>query len=968
MPNLLPKRLLHVVAGVSIAVALYALLGFWVVPTVGLRVANDKLAAMAITPAHLEKIVFNPFTLELTLHGLRLGKPGDEQVAFERLYANVQINSLWRRQLHLATLDLQKPTAQVLIAPDGRLNLSQLFKPSGEPEQPANEQDTPFPITVDELNLSDGHVHFKDARSAAPVEFTYDALDFQLRHLTTLPKGDAQMELTAHGPLVGHLTWSGRFSLFPFTSEGHLTLKDAPLKTWWPYVQAAAPLKLDSGNLSAQLDYTVDLAKQAQVRVTKANLVLAPFSMAAPDGHPLLRLAALKVSGASMDLAKRQVALKAVDVQQMETWARREANGELDWQQLFAPAGTPAAAPVKGESAPASQPWRISLGEARLNDAQVHLADNSMAEPINLELTPLNVRVGNYDSLETKPIPVELDSGFGRQGRLQAKGEVNLSPVSAHLTVTSRDIDLRIAQPYLTPLVRLELRSGMLDSDLAVDLSSTEPLAFSVTGKAAVNQLHTLDTLKSRDFVRWERLNLEGLAYCHGEGLNIEQVSIAKPYARFMINEDRTTNIDDLLVPQPADSAPKSDDHSTQAKPLAIRIGGISFNDGSANFADFSLTPNFGTAIQQLNGKIGTLDNSKPLAAQVDVKGRVDRYAPVTIEGSLIPFDPLASLDIATHFRRVELTTLTPYSGKFAGYRIRKGRLDLDLHYQISKGQLKADNNVVVEQLELGDKVDSPDAVNLPLKLAISLLKDSHGRISIALPVSGNLNNPQFSVMPVVWQTLRNLMVKAAQAPFRMLGKLIPGGSGEDLGAISFAAGSSDLDPQAQADLLKVATALNQKPELRLEVEGASASASDGPPIAAQRLEREYQAMWYKILQRRGDKVPAQAAQLTVPEEEKPALLEGIYRTRLKQQPPTQWDNLDTAERRAKLQAAVIDSWRDSNTLLRQLGQARAGSIKDFMVSQGKLADDRIYLIDARLNEPRGDGRVVSTLHLDVAP
>jgi uncharacterized protein involved in outer membrane biogenesis len=967
MPNLLPKRLLQAAGGVSIAVALYALLGFWVVPTVGLRVVNDKLAAMATTPAHLEKIVFNPFTLELTLHGLRFGTPGDEQLAFQRLYANLQVNSLWRRQVHLATLELDQPKVQALIARDGQLNLSQLFKPSAEPEQPASEDDTPFPLTVDELTLSNGHVHFKDARSSAPVEFTYDALDFQLRHLTTLPKGNAQMELTAHGPLVGQLAWSGRFSLFPFTSQGHLTLKDAPLQTWWPYVQATAPLKLDSGKVSAQLDYSLNLAKQAQVQVTNASLTLSPFAMAAPDGRPLLRLASFKVTGAAMDLAKRRVTLNAVRAKQLETWASREANGELDWQQLFASTAPPTAAPAKPGPTPASPPWQIILGEARLTDAQVHLADKTMAEPVSLELTPLNVRVGNYDSLNAKPIPIELDTGFGRQGKLHAKGEVNLSPVSARLAVTSQDIDLRIAQPYITPLARLELRSGMLDSDLAVDLSSTEPLAFAVTGKAAVNQLHTLDTLKSRDFVRWERLDLEGMAYRHGEGLNIEQVNIAKPYARFMINEDRTTNIDDLLVPQPTDTAPKPAKEAAQAKPLAIRIGGISFNDGSANFADFSLTPNFGTAIQQLNGKIGTLDNSKPLVARVDVKGRVDRYAPVTIEGSLIPFDPLASLDIATHFRRVELTTLTPYSGKFAGYRIRKGRLDLDLHYQISKGQLKADNNVVVEQLELGDKVDSPDAVNLPLKLAISLLKDSHGRISLALPVSGNLNNPQFSVMPVVWQTLRNLMVRAAQAPFRLLGKLVPGGGSEDLGNISFAAGSSDLDPQAQADLLKVAAALNQKPELRLEVEGASASASDGPPIAAQRLEREYQAMWYKILQRRGDKVPAQAAQLTVPEEEKPALLEGIYRTRLKQQPPAQWENLETAERRAKLQAAVIDSWRDSNTLLRQLGQARAGSIKDFMVSQGKLADERIYLIDARLSEPRGDGRVVSVLHLDVA-
>nr|WP_052469107.1 DUF748 domain-containing protein [Pseudomonas massiliensis] len=966
MPKLLPKRLLRIGAGVLIAVALYAALGFWVVPVVGLRIANEKLATMATTPAHLDKISFNPFTLELTLHGLQLGADNDPQVAFSTLYANLQVDSLWRRQVHLLRVDLQQPQAQVLIARNGQLNLASLFKPSPEPEQPAGEDSTPFPLTLDELNLGGGHVHFRDARGTEPVEFTYDALDFQLRHLTTLPKGDAQMELTAGGPLVGKLIWTGRFSLFPFTSEGHLSLKEAPLQTWWPYVQAAAPLKLEQGKASAELSYRIDLTGQAQVQVNDASVTVAPFAMAAPDGRPLLRLAALKASGASFDLAQRQLAVKHVQAQQLESWAAREANGEIDWQRLFTPAGQPSEAAPPQAAAPA---WHVSLGEARISEARLHLADKSTAEPVSLELAPLNLRMAGYDTVNAKPVTLELDTGVGKQGRLQAKGELSLSPVSAQLAVTTQDIDLRIAQPYITPFMKLELRSAMLDSDLTLDLSNTAPLAFAVTGNATVNQLHTLDTLKSQDFVRWASLELDGLAYRHNDGLSIRQVTVAQPYARFMINEDRTTNIDDLLVPQKATPpvAPAATE-AAPSKPLAVRIGGVTFSDGSANFADFSLTPNFATAIQQLNGKIGALDNSRPLAARVDVKGRVDKYAPVTIEGSLIPFDPLSSLDIATHFRRVELTTLTPYSGKFAGYRIRKGRLDLDLRYQISKGQLKADNNVVVEQLELGEKVDSPDAVNLPIKLAISLLKDSHGRISIALPVSGDLNNPQFSVMPVVWQTLRNLMVRAAQAPFRLLGNLVPGGADEELGNIGFAAGSSDLDPRAQADLLKVAAALNQKPELRLEVEGASAAASDGPLIAAQRLEREYQAMWYKILQRRGDKVPAQAAQLSVPQEEKPALLEGIYRTRLKQQPPAQWQQLDDLARQAKLQAAVIDSWRDSNTLLRQLGQARATSIKDFMVNQGKLADDRIYLIDARLADARPDGQVVSVLHLDVAP
>ncbi len=261
--------------------------------------------------------------------------------------------------------------------------------------------------------------------------------------------------------------------------------------------------------------------------------------------------------------------------------------------------------------------------------------------------------------------------------------------------------------------------------------------------------MHTLDTLKSRDFVKWTKLTLNGLAYKHGDSLLIQTVSLEEPYARFIINEDRSTNVSELIITQPESASSSANKGgSGNSKPLGIRIGGVKINNGSANFADLTLRPDFATAIQQLGGEIGTIDNRNPTPASVDVKGKVDKYAPVTIKGSLNPFSPLEKLDIATSFKRVELTTLTPYSGKFAGYRIRKGRLNLDLHYQITQGKLKADNKVLVEHLQLGEKVDSPDAVDLPVKLAIALLKDANGNIDIQLPVEGDLNNRSSASCP----------------------------------------------------------------------------------------------------------------------------------------------------------------------------------------------------------------------------
>ncbi|MEK1909849.1 MAG: DUF748 domain-containing protein [Pseudomonas chlororaphis] len=968
------KGLIRAIGALLTALALYSLLGFLILPGIALRVANQQLANYATVPAKIQRIELNPFSLELTLWGLNIGEPGKEQVAFERLYANLQLDSLWTRALHLADIELDKPKSEILFAKDGKLNLLGLFNlPASEPT-PDDPEAKPFPLRIERIKLAGGYVHFQDARPSEPIEFLYDKLDFELKNLSTLPDDNADMTLVAAGPEGGQIDWSGNFSLVPIASEGTLKVTDGKMKVWWPYVRDALPLVLEDGVLNLNTRYKLNLAKETELLLSDASVSVAPFAIKTPDGRPLARLERLDVSETTVDLAKQQVVVGKIRSQKLETWAALEADGQLDWQKLFAsqpakPAAKPAPAAADTPPAPApapSKPWQVLLKDVQLRNYQVHLADRQAKPAVALEVGPLNVDVQNFDSLNQSPFNLKLDTGVGKQGKILANGVVNLQPVTAKLAVQTKDIDLRVAQSYISPFIRLELRSGMLGSDLAVDLKNIDPLTFSVTGRAQVDQLHTLDTLKTRDFVKWQQLVLEGLNYQHGDSLTINKVNLMQPYARFMINDDRTTNIDDLLIPQPADSAPKgAAKPAAKEKPLGIHIGQIAINDGSANFADFSLTPNFATAVQQLNGQIGTIDSRQAKPANVDIKGKVDRYAPVTIKGSVNPFDPMAALDIATSFKRVELTNLTPYSGKFAGYRIRKGRLNLDLHYVITNGQLKAENKVVVEQLELGEKVDSPDAVSLPLKLAVALLKDVDGKISIELPVTGDLNNPQFSVMPIVWQTLRNLIVKAAAAPFKLIGGLVAGGGSEDLGSVSFAPGSSDLSPESEAALVKLSNALKERPALRLEIEGTAAQSSDGPLIAEQRLEREYQYNYYKMLQRRGDKVPAQASLLEVPEKEKAPLLEGIYRTRLKTQPPAEWKDLGKEERTAKMREGVIKFWSGSDVLLRQLGQERASSIKDFLVDKGQLADDRVYFIDANLGQAESDGRVITPMHLD---
>ncbi|MFS0825888.1 DUF748 domain-containing protein [Pseudomonas phoenicis] len=973
------KALTRAFGTVLALVALYSLLGFLVLPGVALRIANQQLAQYATAPAHLQRIEFNPFSLELTLWGLEIGEPGKPQLGFERLYANLQLDSLWRGVLHLDAVALDKPRGEVVFAKDGRLNLAQLFDVPPSPSKPDEPASEPFPLRVGNLAISEGYVHFKDLRPSEPIEFLYDSMNLELKNLSTLADDSADMTLVAKSPAGGRIDWQGSLGLAPFASEGTLKITDAKMKLWWPYVRDSLPLVLQDGVLSFDTHYRLNFAKGTELLLDKTSLHIAPFAIQAPDGRPLARLASLDVSDATLDLAKQRVTVGKVRSEKLETWAALQPDGQLDWQALFA--GQPSTPSSKDKHAPATaeptrtqaaapaKPWQVLLKDVQTRNALIHVQDRRQKEPVALDVGPLNLTMRGFDSLNGSPSELKLDTGVGRQGKLQAAGQVNLAPISANLDVSTQDIDLRIAQAYINPFILLELRSGMLDSQLKVDLASVEPLALTVSGKAQVDQLHTLDTIKNRDLVKWQRVDADGIRYVHGDALSIDKVTLQQPYARFIINEDRTTNIDDLLIPQPTGAQVASTPAQPAKpadKPLGIRIGQIDIKDGSANFADLTLTPNFATAAQQLNGVVGTIDNRRSLPASVDIQGKVDRYAPVIIHGALNPFDPMDSLDIAASFRRVELTTLTPYSGKFAGYRIRKGRLNLDLHYVITQGRLQAENTVEVEQLQLGDRVDSPDAVDLPIRLAVALLKDSQGKISLKLPVSGDLNNPQFSVMPIVWQTLRNLALRAVQSPFKLIGSLVAGGQSQDLSTVAFAPGSSELADDARAALDKLAAGLKARPQLRLEIEGTSAQSSDGPLLARQRLEREYQATWYKILQRRGDKVPANASLLVVSEDDKPAMLEGIYRLRLKQQPPPQWEQLSREQRTRQLREAVLKFWSESATLQRQLGQDRASSIKDYLVDKGGLSDDRVYFIDTTLGQAQRDGRVITPLHLDV--
>lgn len=951
----MPKRTRTLAISLLVGLFAYTLLGFLLLPGVALHLINQQLQQRLTAPGHLDSLEFNPFTLELETGPLTLGQSEQPDMVWHRLYADLEWKSLWTGALHLTNLQLERAQIRLVIDPQGNLNLNQLLASSETTTEPAGEpgeSSAPFPLRIERVALINSGLFFQDQRPTDHVTFAYDAINLELQHLSTAPDDNADLTLSASGPDGAELDWRGTLSLNPLSSSGHLSITDARLQTVWPYIREQLPLTLARGELAFSSDYRLDLSDSLILNLDNASLALEDFAIQDAAQQPLLQLQRLDVTNTQLDLGNQQVSVGAVRSSGLEAWLDRDEHGELNWMRMLD------ALPAAEAEETQDTPWRVRVDQAQISQSQWHVSDRQPESDVALELGPLDLNISEFDSQAETPFTLMLNTGVGQRGQFRAEGQAQISPPSTQLKVTTQNLDLRLAQSYLAPFIRVELRSGRLDSSLDVALTAIEPLDMTVTGSATLNQLHVLETVGNRDLLKWEALQLTGIDY-QGDSLAIERATLRQPYARFMINQDLSTNIDELIIAQPDTPAPQE-----PTQPLGMRISNIVIEDGSANFADLSLRPPFGTAVEQLNGRIGTLDNRSNQPADVDITGNVDRYAPVTINGSVTPFDPLNQLDITTRFRNVELTTLTPYSSKFAGYRIRKGRLNLDLHYRIEQGQLRADNKVLLEDLQLGERVDSPDAVDLPVRLAVALLKDSRGNIDIQLPISGDLNNPEFSVMPIVWQTLRNLMQRAVQAPFKMLAGLVNGAGDVDLSQIGFQPGSAELDEQARQALDLLATGLSERPNLTLEVEGMSAPAQDGPLLGEQRLEREFQQRWFRQLQERGEEVPVDPGQLTVDEENKRDMLADIYKTRLKQDPPEAWQSLPLEERESLLRQAIIDQWGQNTAILRRLAQQRNDVIKAYLVDHANLEASRIYLLDVGTQAQAQQGRVFTNLEL----
>ena len=538
------------------------------------------------------------------------------------------------------------------------------------------------------------------------------------------------------------------------------------------------------------------------------------------------------------------------------------------------------------QSAPPTQPaWSVSAPDISIDAFKVSAEDREVTPAAALILDPLNLHVTGFTTAPGALLHVEARSGVNHSGKLQASAR--FAPDSGALTgqAVVAGLDLKVLQPYIARQTSMTLLSGVLGSKLAFERSANG--ALDVTGDTEVTRLRTIDNALKRDFVKWNDLRVSGIDFHSMPAkLRIKRIDTRGLYARVIIAQNQMVNITEVLTP-PGDHAGANHSTSNHGAPSAstvsvadikappananrtgsrtgsrtrdehratdaneasstagasadampVSIGLVRIADGSAHFADYSIQPNYAVAIQSLNGSIAGLSSDPSTRAKLDLQGKVDRYAPVKIDGEINLLSASAYSDVRMSFKGVELSSVTPYSGRFAGYKIDKGKLSADLSYHIDHRKLTADHNIVIDQLQLGEKVESPEATKLPLRLAVALLKDRNGVINLGLPVSGSLDDPQFKLGPIIWKVFVNLVTKAATAPFALLGRLF--GGGDQMNVIDFQPGSATLEPAAQQRLASLVKALKERPKLELDVPRVFSAELDAPALARRTLDRK---------------------------------------------------------------------------------------------------------------------------------
>ena len=1009
------RRYFIALAIVLVLVGLYAAAGFWAVPHFARSGAQNFVTTHYGRTLSIGEIRFNPFTLKLNISDASLpDADGKTLLSFGHLLVDLDVASLWRLGPSFSQILLDKPYVRTVLRRGGELNLADLGQGFAEVKKPRQES-KPLRLYIGRLAITGGSSTFEDLTRPTPFKADFNPITFELRDFSTVGTHGDAYSLIAASDQGERLTWNGTLRLAPLASQGEFQIADLRARTIWNYVRELVPLELDSGLIRIKGSYELTTgAGPLAVKLQLHNTTVTDLGVKPKGGaQDYVRLTKLRIVDTRIDVARHTVDVAKVALSGGAVQAWLDEQGRVNLLDLAPRSAPPAAAPGApepsaaapltpvhaGSSGADAAPWVVSAPEISVEGLKISAEDRTVKPALTATIEPLNVHVAGFNTRPDDTLEVTVDSTIDGHAKVTAKAKVLIksSDLTAHLEAT--DLALPVIQPYLSRYTSMTLLKGALGAKLDIERRGDGYLE--IKGNSQLTGLKTVDNSQRRDFVTWRELKIADFAYrSKPQSLRVKSVTATGLYARMIIRPDRTLNVTEILTPAgtkpkpAAEPEPRAESTATEAAPgpapapvkpfpsrkgknakvratappkpnggapFPISIGTVRFSNATLDYTDLWIKPSFSVGIQQLNGSVAGLSSDPNSRAKVELNGKVDRYSPAHIGGEMNLLSTALYTDITMSFHDIDLTIVNPYSGHFVGYKIDKGKLSVDVTYKIDQRRLDAKQHFVVDQLELGERVESPDAIHAPVKLAVALLKDRNGVIDIDLPMNGSIDDPQFRLGPIIWKAFVNLIIKAATAPFALLGHLF--GGGEHMNVVEFAPGSAELDKPSKEQMGALVKSLKERPQLKLDVPITYSATLDRPKLAEEELHEQLLGRVQNT--RHGKKHPETAGEDAFGDPKKhfellldqykegagkdaplPDSVKAVLATKGKEAPP-----YDPAI--ADLNAALLQKIDVPDGDLVKLGKDRARAIQDALIGEGGIDSSRVFIIEA---PPKPDG------------
>ncbi len=603
-------------------------------------------------------------------------------------------------------------------------------------------------------------------------------------------------------------------------------------------------------------------------------------------------------------------------------------------------------------------PWTATLKKLTLQKFSFQGEQLTAQEDSNLTIDEIMLAADDFSTKPGAKGNIDFSCRVNSGGTIAIKGACGITPVAAALNLDVKEINMAGFQPFLAGVMNARLASGSLSTSGTLNLSQDkETMAIKFAGSSAIGNFALVEGEKAADLLKWKQLKVSGIDVGTVPlSISIKDITLEKLFSKIIINPDKTINLAQIAktapaaaaqAPQPGQTAvvqqpPQPAPPAAQpAPPLPLAIGLIALKGGKIIFIDRSVIPVHTTTLTDINGTVRDIAPKQGKKAALALNTRINNSAPLKITGTLDPFKDGLSLDLKVLLQDMDLSPFTPYSGKFVGYTIQKGKLSLDLHYTIEDKKLDSTNDVFIDQFDFGETVKSPDAIDLPVKLGVSLLKDSSGKIKLNLPVNGRLDDPQFSIFGIILKVLKNILMKAATSPFSLIGSMV--GSKEDLSCVIFDPGSARLSDAERAKLDALAKALADRPNLSMEISGFVDADADRQGLVDKAFEKQLLAGKKGKKEKKEEPDAGEETEAIAPEDfEK--LLKKAYSS-AKFEKPKNAIGLSKGLPAAEMEALMKKNITITDEDLHELAKERSEAVKDFLGGPGKVAAARLFMV-----------------------